>query len=381
LPEATFSALGETQFLFTVPLINVDKEFFRIASPFLMGTALDPDGDGLPEALEVLLGTNPEVFDSGDDGFSDGAEYAYGTDPVDPTNKPVYIDLPTVDFSLPHSVAQEGSDPHQVQVLFDRPFIGTVNYAINPLSNTTAGMDFTLGEDPGGTTGSIAVDGSSAFIPLTIVDDSNVSGQRVVIINLKLNGEAYFIGGRASHAVLLEDNDAWWTGTFFSASGEASGRIFRLKISRENSSTTAVFGAGAGLDGLPVPEVVAGGGAPPIETTSISSTLIPVGQWPGTVNADTPIRFSVDSPALSVPAGSLFGTEMIKRRLQLNAQLSLDAPGNPHQLDEIKTIGDYTETLSNSAGTTLAVFPGSFLLVRDIPAPLPVLSNLVPTAP
>ncbi len=383
LPEASFSAIDETRFLFTVPLINVDKEFFRIAIPFIVGTALDPDGDGLPDALEALIRTNPAVYDSDDDGFSDGAEYGYGTDPVDPTNKPVYIDLPTVDFSRPHSVAREGSDPHHVRVLFDRPFIGIVNYSINSLSNTAAGVDFTLGEDPEETTGSIAVDGSSALIPLTIVDDSNVSGQRVVIINLKLNGEAYFIGGRASHAVLLEDNDAWWTGTLVPSSGEVSSRIFRLKIAREGGGTSTIFGAGAGKDGLPVPKEESSEGGPAIGDTSTSSTLIPEGEWLGTTHSDTADHFNVISPMMPVVAGarSLFSNETITRQLELNAELDLNSATQPHLLGDLRIVGNYSETLNISSGTPLTPQPGTFVLQRDIPQSLPNLSNLVPDAP
>lgn len=40
----------------------------------LVGLALDTDGDGLPDALEAILGTNPLDLDSDDDGIADGTE-------------------------------------------------------------------------------------------------------------------------------------------------------------------------------------------------------------------------------------------------------------------------------------------------------------------
>ncbi|MEW6775200.1 MAG: hypothetical protein AB1405_02830 [Bdellovibrionota bacterium] len=44
------------------------------------GTAGDSDGDGLTDALEALLGTDPDLFDSDGDGIGDFAETSGGTD-------------------------------------------------------------------------------------------------------------------------------------------------------------------------------------------------------------------------------------------------------------------------------------------------------------
>ncbi len=380
---ALFAPLAGSPGYFTTTIPQtpgVDRYFYRVLG--YAANAGDLDGDGLADLYETnVLLTNPALFDSDGDGFSDGQELAYGSDPLNPASKPVFVQHPTVNFVLANTAATEGAGPHQMQIVFDRPYNGTVNYAVNSLGNTTAGTDFTLGGSPNATTGSVTMNGTSAFIPLTVINDSIVGGQRVVIIDLKLNGESYFIGGRGSHAVLLEDNDSWWTGSLIPASGEIGGRIFRLKIARHGAGTTAIFGAGAGQDGLPVPVVASGGGGPPIGITSISSSLIPTGSWPATVNSDSAVRFSVDSPQLSVPAGSLLGNETIRRRLQLNAQPALNGSGHPHQLAENRYVGDYTETLSSSSGAQLAAFPGTFILVRDLPAPLPVLSQLVPPTP
>ena len=43
----------------------------------------DSDGDGLSDAEEAELGTNPNDSDSDDDGVSDGQEVTDGTDPLD----------------------------------------------------------------------------------------------------------------------------------------------------------------------------------------------------------------------------------------------------------------------------------------------------------
>ena len=50
----------------------------------------DDDGDGLSQARELELGTNPLVSDTDGDGFSDGVEINAGTNPLDAESFPVW---------------------------------------------------------------------------------------------------------------------------------------------------------------------------------------------------------------------------------------------------------------------------------------------------
>jgi hypothetical protein len=57
----------------------------------------DDDNDGLSDAQEASLGTNPLVADTDGDGFDDGVEVAAGTDPLDPDDFPAgALQLPAI---------------------------------------------------------------------------------------------------------------------------------------------------------------------------------------------------------------------------------------------------------------------------------------------
>ena len=49
---------------------------------------LDSDGDGVCDADELIIGTNPYLADSDGDGYPDGLELALGSDPLDPKSIP-----------------------------------------------------------------------------------------------------------------------------------------------------------------------------------------------------------------------------------------------------------------------------------------------------
>jgi len=83
---------------------------------------MDSDGDGLSDAQEILIGTDPFNPDTDGDGFSDGVEVASGSDPLDPNCTPLNCrrsgEVESFSFSLINTVALI-SAPHEADsVLF-----------------------------------------------------------------------------------------------------------------------------------------------------------------------------------------------------------------------------------------------------------------------
>ncbi|HKV99289.1 MAG TPA: hypothetical protein VJN96_05670 [Vicinamibacterales bacterium] len=77
------------------------------SNPLIAGspTLVDTDNDGLLDAREIIIGTNPNDPDTDHDGFNDGLEYQRGSDPLDPDSTPAPI---TYDDYL--ALAQRDSD-------------------------------------------------------------------------------------------------------------------------------------------------------------------------------------------------------------------------------------------------------------------------------
>jgi hypothetical protein len=65
---------------------------------------LDSDGDGICDADELVIGTNPFLADTDGDGYPDGLELVLGSDPLDPNSVP-YVGPPPYVVSRPVKIS------------------------------------------------------------------------------------------------------------------------------------------------------------------------------------------------------------------------------------------------------------------------------------
>jgi hypothetical protein len=352
---ATFSVIDETHFLFTVPVVSANGEFFRVIGIFL-GTGLDPDGDGLPEALETLLGTNPGKFDTDEDGFSDGVEYAYGTNPVLKTSSPDLTNLPRAEFAEAKSFSNEGSETHEVLVKFNKPYTGTLKYNVLALSTAKVTVDYqTLSL-------AVTVTGTSVVIPITWIDDDVINPERVLFLEIETDDALpYARGGQTRHMILLSENDAWWSGVL---SDKYAQRNFQLKLVHIGGTTEATFSAGAGNDGLSLLVGETDG-----SRSDQSVGVVPKGTFPAVVEEDTATHFKISSPLMPASTGGLFGAATgLTRTLILESLPSSVEPSNGHDITGRRLIGAYTEQLAFPGQEPSVNQTGTFVLAKQLSA-------------
>jgi hypothetical protein len=328
------------------------NRFYRVLG--ISGTATDSDGDGLSDAFEAQIGTDPFNPDTDGDGVSDGVEYSYGSDPRNAASKPAFTILPRAEFAQASSLANEAGGLQLIKVVFDKPFQGNLKYIISPVSTASAPADF----QP--LSGSVPVSGSEASIPVALVDDLQISGNRVLCLQI-VTDATYARGGQTRHVLTIAENDSWWNGIL---QDKYSQRNFRVQILRRGSTTQTIFAAGAGFDGLPV---LAAEGAN--SQTSVSEGVIPKGSWPGTVAFDSATRLQISSPPMPASTGGLFGSGTgLARVLSLNCDPSANNSSNFNQIAPDRYIGSYTEALAFPGGSYLgATNTGTFVLVREVP--------------
>lgn len=97
------------------------------ATPGFGGT--DTDGDGLPDDLEIQIGSSPTNVDTDKDGASDYVEYLAGTSPRDPKSFPIFLNLPP-------GLQAPPVDTNLVNSLLSRQFLTGDTIVLRPFSVT-----------------------------------------------------------------------------------------------------------------------------------------------------------------------------------------------------------------------------------------------------
>jgi hypothetical protein len=109
--------------------------------------------------------------------------------------------LGTADLSVDEGAGQVGP-----VVIFNAPYVGTVNYTWTDASGTT--------------TGTVQVNGDTAVIPVPLTDDVSIDQLRCLTLRLE-TGSGYSVAGTPQGNVTIEENDADWQGTLVIPNGLA----------------------------------------------------------------------------------------------------------------------------------------------------------------
>lgn len=291
---------GENAYRATLPIIQGTNQFFRITG---QGSSNDLDGDGVSNLEEEVNGTDPNDPDSDDDGFSDGVEIAEGTDPNDGDVSPDYSLLPAVQFTLTSEVIEEDNVSHFVLLESRAPVFGNVQYTISVLSNTeTEGSD----NDVTLVSNTVNFNGqTTASIQLSIIDDAEVEDIETLVIDLASTQDgSYRIGAVDQHLLLIEDNDAFWTGQILQDGSEST---FRMLLIEEANQVSGAL----------------------VSTLENGSGVIPEGEWDLTVNK-TNDSFEAWTEPIPMDSNLLFDVAL-ERKLYIQVA----PPDNPDSEDPL----------------------------------------------
>lgn len=365
--SATLNNLGGGIQTYTLTRTAATKEFYRVIGSFL-GTGTDPDGDGLPTTLEDSFTANvnsfnyssPADFDTDNDGYSDGVEYAYGTQPNNAASKPDQGTLPQVQFTNSVSSAMEGESTHAIELTITPSYSGTIYYELSSGSTATSPEDF------GTLSGTTTASGGTATIDLSITDNLAISQyERLILIDLSKNpsGNGYRPSGRVTHIVCLTDNDAFWNGVLID---ELTERNFRLRVQKDATTTSVAFVSGDS-DGLLTPD----SGASSQSTGVIPETNL-AGAPQEAFSASSP-SFSdsfitATSPELPASTSGFLGTTPLKRTLTIAANPGMNAT---HSINPTTILGKFTETISHATDASATYLnttvEGTMVLSKDVP--------------
>jgi hypothetical protein len=346
---AAFQSLSITSRLVTLP-VTATNGFFRVG--------LDSDGDGLTDGQEVRLGANPQNPDSDGDGFSDSIETMYNTSPTSFTSRPSTSVLPTVSFVKDLVRTNEGVGTYSVGITLSAPYSGSIRYAVGTNSTATTNLP---NRDYLPLTGVVQVNGTSASIPIQIVDDLLLKGTRVLHLDLKRDTLGlYRRGAITRHTLVLEDNDGFWNGVMkdvysYTNAGSPTNRLgygelgFRLKLLRSNVTTQALL----------------------VSTNNPNSPArgvgtIPQGEWAMPTFTLGATSLNAVSVPIPMPGNPLFPTSL-NRTLTFTAQTNFQFA---YSFSPDRILGDFTEALttpSQSAQHLQRTNRGVFILLRDLP--------------
>jgi hypothetical protein len=236
-------------------------------------------------------------------------------------------------FSAVTSTVDEGAGSVLVTVAFRRPASCALNFTVS--GSATAGTDFTT------PAASVPISGTSASIPVTLLDDTTFAKEMEMVTFTLSPGACYTLGPITQHNLFIVDNDARWLGTL-QEGGVKLGFVLSIAHSAAGYAVTL---------------------------ESDGSGTFPAGSSPGAVAAFSSSLFDVSVGPIAVAAdATLFGVAL-KRTLRFLANPAVDSR---HVVDPSLVVGEYTETISTDNGALgylAASSQGQVVLVKEQPGP------------
>jgi len=194
---------------------------------------------------------------------------------------------PVASFDQVSSTIREGDSAAGIRLNFSSHFVGDLKYTVS--GTATNGQDYDL------LNGTIAVDGVTAHIPITVSDDSEVEAKVETILLAIYYGDGeglgYVPGIFTQYCVYVHDNDALWSGTMQIFSMDLH---FQMKIVQDPTGTTGAL-------------VTDGYGIIPLNGASK--------EWPASTMSLDDSRFDANVAGIIIPSNLTLTNAQLERRL------------------------------------------------------------------
>ena len=195
-------------------------------------------------------------------------------------------------------------------ITFSAPIFGIVRYTV---SGTAASGDYV------NLSGQVFVNGASATIPVTLLDNESIGQLRFLTLTLEA-GPGYQLTGSSQTIITIAENDAEWQGHFMAGAATLG---FVLKI-QESDGVKAATLKGDGLSFFPTNEVPAG-----VFTFSTGEFVASVGGVPVPANAtllNEPMTLSLSLSAVN----GMTNQQVSATQVQGVGTLISVVPARPH---------------------------------------------------
>lgn len=307
--------------------MTASRSYLVGALVVLLGVASAADGQVTPDDIvdQILgQGTQPlQELDVTEDGTVDALDLACFVGGCNP---------PSVNFALSVSDVGEAAGTVQLDLVLSRSAFCTLNYTVE--GSATAGVDYST---PSGT---LTLAGSTASIPIILLDDAELDEELELLIISIETGSCYQTGAFSQHSLHILDNDRTWYGTL-DAGGDLLG--FQLEVVRTGSSATATL-------------------------VSDGSGTLPPGSWVDTSYGHDDTTFSLAIEPVLVAAPTTAFAARFSRTFSFSA-----TDGSPGQAVEPTVVrGSYTEFLTATdpgAAHLSTTITGTFSLLEGLPVP------------
>ncbi len=271
-----------------------------------------------------------------------------------------------VNFNSTSFQVDEGAGTVSLVLLFNKPFLGTVRYSLSgPDTNSVENL-----------TGSLAVYGSTASIPLTTLDDENIGTLKYLILTLEA-AAGYSVGASGSYRLTILEDDALWQGVLRLTNNLATSRLTQVIYTNGTTKTNLAYVPLSMENSIDFAlRITHAGGTSKGTLIGDGLGFFPAQEWPAAL-AFSASSFAADVENIQFPPE----TTLLNTPITLSLRLAADNTDARTNVGPKRVEGNATLVLRSGLPHLQTTNFGTFLLLKPPVRPSTNQVQLTTTAP